>query len=68
MTDQQIRQTKTAVFPEASYEDERMCAVLVSKDTGTGNLKAYVEVPEGRQQPDPEIVAALVQSVELANL
>lgn len=62
------RQTKFVVFDEASQDDERMTAVLIAKDADTGTLKAYVKTPEGRNDPDPEIVAALVQSVELTNL
>jgi hypothetical protein len=62
------RQTKFVVFDEASAEDERMCAVLVSKDAITGALKAHVKAPEGRHEPDPEAVAWLVEAVNLANL
>lgn len=62
------RQTKTAVFPDASIYDERMAAVLVTKDADTGSLKAHVRAAPGRNEPDPEVVAHLVQSVELANL
>lgn len=67
MTDT-IRQPKFVTFPEADYADERMAAVLISKDAETGNLKAHVKDVPGREQPDPEIVAALVQSVEIRNL
>lgn len=63
-----IRQTKFVTFDEASTADERMTAVLISKDAQTGRLKAHVKTPAGRNEPDPEIVAALVQSVELRNL
>lgn len=49
------------------YED-RMSAVLITKDRTTGALKAYVKTFPGRSQPDPEIVAALVTSVEITNL
>lgn len=62
------RQSKTVVFNEASHEDERVAAVLVSRDATTGNLKAHVKDVPGREQPDPEIVALLVQSVEIRNL
>ena len=64
---QQIRQPRFVTFPETSYDEERMAAVLVTKDDG-GNLKAYVKDVPGKHQPDPEIVAALVQSAEIANL
>jgi hypothetical protein len=63
-----IRQPKFVTFPEADHADERVAAVLISKDAETGDLKAYVKDVPGREQPDPEIVAALVQSVELRNL
>lgn len=62
-----IRQPKFVVFDEASIHDERMAAVLITKDS-SGNLRAFVKDVPGREQPDPEIVAALVQSVEIANL
>lgn len=62
-----VRQPRFVVFNEARTDEERMAAVLVTKDD-QGNLKAYVKDVPGRQQPDPEIVAALVQSVEIQNL
>jgi hypothetical protein len=68
MTEQQARQTKFVVFDEASTDDERMAAVLISKDAETGALKAHVKAGPGRSEPDPEIVAALVQATEIANL
>jgi hypothetical protein len=61
------KQTRSVVFTEADPEHERMAAVLVTKDEA-GALRAYVKDVPGRAQPDPEIVAALVQSVEIANL
>lgn len=62
-----VRSTRTVVFSEASYSEERMAAVLINKDEA-GNLRAYVADVPGREQPDPEIVAALVQSIEIKNL
>lgn len=63
-----VRQAKFVVFEDASTQDERMAAVLITKDHETGKLKAYVKDVPGRPAPDPEIVAALVQSVEIRNL
>lgn len=68
MTESKIRQPKFVVFDEADTADERMAAVLVSKDAETGALKAHIKDVPGREAPDPEIVAALVQSVEIRNL
>ena len=62
-----IKSTRTVVFSEASYDEERMAAVLINK-AEDGTLRAYVADIPGREQPDPEIVSALVQSVELRNL
>lgn len=62
-----VRSMRTVTFPEASHSEERMAAVLVNKDED-GVLRAYVADVPGREQPDPEIVAALVQSVEIRNL
>lgn len=62
-----MRQPRFVVFDEARTDEERLAAVLVTKD-GEGNLKAYVKDVPGRNQPDPEVVALLVQSVELTNL
>lgn len=58
---------KTITFPEANTTDERMAAVLVTK-AEDGTLKAYVKDFPDRHQPDPEIVALLVQATEIANL
>lgn len=66
MTDT-IKQATFVTFPESDPTEERMAAVLVSRNDD-GALKAYVKDVPGRNQPDPEIVAALVQSVEIANL
>lgn len=62
-----IKSTRTVSFPEARYDEERMAAVLVNK-APDGTLRAYVADVPGREQPDPEVVALLVQSTELANL
>ena len=62
-----IKSTRTVVFSEASYDEERMAAVLINK-AEDGTLRAYVADIPGREQPDPEIVAMLVQSVEIKNL
>lgn len=62
-----IKSTRTVSFPEARYDEERMAAVLVNK-AEDGTLRAYVADIPGREQPDPEAIALLVQSVELSNL
>lgn len=62
-----IKSTRTVVFSEASYDEERMAAVLINK-AEDGTLRAYVADIPGREQPDPEIVAMLTQSVEIKNL
>ncbi len=62
-----IKSTRTVSFPEARYDEERMAAVLVNK-AEDGTLRAYVADIPGREQPDPEIVAMLTQSVEIKNL
>lgn len=62
-----IKSTRTVVFSEASYDEERMAAVLINK-AEDGTLRAYVADVPGREQPDPEIVAMLVQSVEIKSL
>lgn len=63
-----IRQPNFVTFVGIDPGDERMAAVLVVKDADTGALKAIMKDIPGRNQPDPEIVAALVQAVEIANL
>lgn len=62
-----VRGLKMATFPEAKLTEAHMAAVLITKDDD-GLLHAYVKDIPGRAQPDPEIVALLVQSVEIANL
>lgn len=63
-----VRSSNTVVFPEAdAVSEERMAAVLINRGPD-GTLRAYVKDVPGKHQPDPEIVAALVQSVELTNL
>lgn len=67
MAEARIRSSRVVTFADANPHDERMAAVLVNRDD-TGALKAYVATTPGRPEPDPEIVAALVQSVEIRNL
>ena len=62
-----VRSLKVVGFPEASHEEERVAAVLINRDAN-GNLRAYVKDVPGKNPPDPEVVALLVQSVELCNL
>lgn len=62
-----IRGLKTVTFPEANYDERHIAAVLVTRDDD-GQLHAYVKDIPGRNQPDPEVVALLVQSAELSNL
>lgn len=67
MAEPRAKSSRVVSFPEADSHDERMAAVLINRDDA-GALKAYVANVPGRPQPDPEIVAALVQSVEIRNL
>lgn len=70
MTDTDPRPVKSCpvvAFDTCTKHEERMAAVLITK-ADDGSLRAYVKDVQGRNQPDPEIVAALVQSVELRNL
>lgn len=62
-----MRSSKTVTFPEASHSEERVAAILVNK-AEDGTLRTYVKDVPGKSQPDPEIVALLTQSVEIANL
>lgn len=62
-----MRSSKTITFPEANYDEERVAAVLINK-APDGTLRTYVKDVPGKSQPDPEIVALLTQSVEIANL
>lgn len=62
-----MRSSKTVTFPEASHNEERVAAILVNK-AEDGTLRTYVKDVPGKSQPDPEIVALLTQSVEIANL
>ena len=68
MTDEQIRQTPWVVFPDADKADERMAAILISKNTETGELKAHTVVPEDRAELMDGIVDMVVNSVEIANM
>lgn len=68
MTDEQIRQTPWVVFPDADKADERMAAILVSKNTDSGELTVHTVVPEDRA-PLPDGIADMVaNAVEIANL
>lgn len=66
--DARIRQPKFVVFPDVDPHDERLAAVVVVRDHQSGSIKAITKDVPGRPQPDPEIVAALVTAVEIANL
>lgn len=68
MTNKRVRQTRTATFPDASHDDERIAAVLIAKDSDTGELKAHVTHPPHRNPPHADAVAMLVQSAEIENL
>lgn len=63
----EMKSTRTVVFPEADTGEERVAAVLINKNDD-GTLRAYVADIPGHEQPDPEIVAMLTQSVEIKNL
>lgn len=62
-----VRSTRTVTFPEASLDEERMAAVLINRDAD-GTLRAYTADVAGREQPDPELISMLVQSVEIQSL
>ncbi len=68
LTDQiRHRGSRTVTFPEANYDEQHVAAVLITRDPA-GNLRSYVKDVPGQNQPDPEIVALLAQSAEIANL
>lgn len=62
-----IRNLKMVTFPEASMHEERVAAVLVTKDEH-GAYHAYTKDIPGRAQPDPELIAMLVQGIEIQEL
>lgn len=69
MTDSdEVRQTPWVVFPDADKTDERMAAILVSKDGDTGQLKAHTVVPDDRAELPDGVVDMVVNAVEIANL
>lgn len=67
LADTTHRGRRTVTFPEANYDEEHVAAVLITRDAA-GNHRAYVKDIPGKTQPDPEIVALLAQSAEIANL
>lgn len=67
MADPGLKSTRTVTFPEADTSEERMAAVLINRDAD-GNLRAYTADVAGREQPDPELISMLVQSVEIQSL
>lgn len=67
MTDQIVRRPSFTTFPEAPVEEAGVVAVLFTKDVG-GHIHTYVKEYPGHHAPDPEIVAALTQAVEIAQL
>lgn len=67
MADTTPRQTAFVTFDKVVQAEERMAAVLVTRDSA-GTIKAYTKDVPGKPQPDPEIVAALRQSVEIQAL
>lgn len=68
MTDQPTRRRSSyTTFAEAPVTEEGVVAILITKGED-GNLRSYVREYPGHTAPDPEIVAVLAQSVELANL
>jgi hypothetical protein len=68
MTDATTRDPKFVAFPEMTEGDRHVGAVLVTRDADTNVLKAHVREVPGEPGPDPEIVAALVQSYEIRGL
>lgn len=67
MADTARRSSIVVTFPEANPTEERMAAILVNR-ADDGTLRTYIKDVPNRNQPDPEIVALLAQSVEIANL
>lgn len=67
MTDQETRRAGFTTFPEAPTTEPGVAAVLFTRDE-RGNIRSYVKEYPGHHAPDPEAVAMLAQSVELANL
>jgi hypothetical protein len=65
---QPVRDPKFTTFSDMQEGDRHVGAVLVTRDADTGNLKAYIREVPGEPTPDPEIVAALVQSYEIRGL
>lgn len=57
----------TAYFRDKDTSQENVFACMITR-TDTGEYCAYTTVGKGREHPDPEIVATLVQAVEIANL
>ena len=66
--DEPVRQTPWVVFSDADKGDERMAAILVDKDSDTGELKAHVVVPMDRAPLPDGVVDMVVNAVEIANL
>lgn len=64
---QRYKSSRTVAFKDADPHEERMAAVLINR-ANDGTIRTYTLDVPGRQQPDPEIVAALAQAVEIANL
>lgn len=67
MTDHQVRRPGFTTFPEAPTTEPGVAAILFTRDEH-GNIRSYVKEYPGQYAPDPEAVAMLAQSVELANL
>lgn len=54
-------------FTEAPVSEPGVAAVLFTRDE-QGNIRSYIHEYPGHEGPDPELVAALAQSVEIRNL
>lgn len=68
MADQSTRRrTAFTNFAEAPVTEPGVAAVLFTRDEH-GNIRSYVYEYPGHEGPDPELVAALAQSVEIRNL
>lgn len=67
MADTERYHSKIVHFPEASPDEERIAAVLITQ-APDGTTRAYVKDFPHRRQPDPEAVMLLKDSTYINNL